>query len=95
MWRQIVTVEDAKAGGCNLFNIERLKFEYSPEDFANLFMCEFIDDGQSMFPLNMLQTCMVDSWEIWQDYKPFHNRPLPTSLYGLVTTLLELVTMLD
>ena len=75
MWRQIVTVEDAKAGGCNLFNIERLKFEYSPEDFANLFMCEFIDDGQSMFPLNMLQTCMVDSWEIWQDYKPFHNRP--------------------
>lgn len=75
MWRQIVTVEDAKAGGCNLFNIERLKFEYSPEDFANLFMCEFIDDGQSMFPLNMLQTCMVDSWEIWQDFKPFHNRP--------------------
>lgn len=75
MWRQIVTVEDAKAGGCNLFNIERLKFEYSVEDFANLFLCEFVDDGQSMFPLSMLQQCMVDTWETWQDYKPFHARP--------------------
>lgn len=75
MWRQIVTVEDAQAGGCNLFNIERLKFEYSPEDFRNLFMCEFVDDGQSMFPLGMLLSCMVDTWDIWNDFKPFHNRP--------------------
>ena len=75
MWRQIVTVEDAKAGGCNLFNIERLKFEYAPDDFQNLFMCEFVDDGQSMFPLSMLQTCMVDTWDKWNDFKPFHNRP--------------------
>lgn len=77
MWRQIVTIHDAKAGGCDLFNIDKLKFEYSPEDFANLLMCEFIDDGASIFPLAMLQPCMVDSWEAWiEDYKPFAMRPL-------------------
>lgn len=75
MWRQIVTVEDAEAGGCDLFNIDRLRFEYSPDDFANLLMCEFVDDGQSMFPLAMLQSCMVDTLEIWDDFKVWHNRP--------------------
>ncbi|MBK0062631.1 MULTISPECIES: terminase large subunit domain-containing protein [unclassified Acinetobacter] len=75
-WRQIVNIHDAKAGGCDLFNIERLKFEYSVEDFNNLFMCEFIDDALSIFPLNMLQSCMIDSWEVWaHDYKPLHLRP--------------------
>lgn len=74
MWRQIVTVEDAKAGGCDLFNIERLKFEYAPDDFQNLFMCKFVDDGQSMFPLSMLQCCMVDTFEVWNDFKPHHAR---------------------
>lgn len=77
MWRQIVTILDAEAGGCDLFDIDELRFEYSAEEFANLLMCQFIDDGASIFPLNMLQPCMVDSWELWQDdFKPFHNRPL-------------------
>lgn len=76
MWRQIVTIYDAEQGGCNLFDIDELKFEYSAEEFANLLLCQFIDDGASIFPLNMLQPCMVDSWEEWQsDFKPFHTRP--------------------
>lgn len=77
MWRQIVTIMDAEAGGCELFDMDELKFEYSAEAFANLLMCEFVDDGASIFPLAMLQPCMVDSWEAWiEDYKPFAMRPL-------------------
>lgn len=75
-WRQIVTVMDAVAGGCDLFDIEQLRMDYSPEEFANLLMCEFIDDGQSVFPLAELQRCMVDSWVVWEDFKPFAQRPL-------------------
>lgn len=74
-WRQVVTVLDALAGGCDLFDIEQLRLEYSPDEFLNLLMCEFIDDGQSMFPLAMMQRCMVDSWAIWEDFKPLAPRP--------------------
>ncbi|MDB0554511.1 terminase family protein, partial [Ralstonia solanacearum] len=35
-WRQIVTVEDAVRGGCNLFDLDQLRLEYSELDFANL-----------------------------------------------------------
>ncbi len=75
IWRQIVTLLDAERGGCNLFDIDELRFEYGPEEFANLLMCEFIDDTASIFPLAELQRCMVDSWEEWTDVKPFTLRP--------------------
>ena len=75
-WRQIVTVEDALRGGCNLFDIDQLRLEYSAEEFENLLMCAFIDDHASVFPLSMLMRCMVDSWEVWEDYRPFLLRPL-------------------
>lgn len=75
-WRQIVTVMDAITGGCDLFDINQLRLDYSPEEFANLLMCVFIDDGQSVFPLADLQRCMVDSWTVWEDFKPFAKRPL-------------------
>lgn len=78
-WRQIVTVHDAVAGGCDLFNIDDLRMEYSPEEFANLLNCEFVDDSQSAFPLDSLQRCMVDSWEVWDDFKPFSPRPVGDS----------------
>jgi uncharacterized protein YjcR len=74
-WRQIVTIEDALAGGCNLFNIDTLKQENSAEDFRNLFMCEFVDDQASVFPFAELQRCMVESAEEWQDFSPFAMRP--------------------
>ena len=75
-WRQIVTVMDALAGGCTLFDIDQLRLEYSPPEFANLLMCQFIDDTMSVFPLNVMQRCMVDSWTVWEDFKPFTARPL-------------------
>lgn len=74
-WRQIVTIEDAIAGGCDLFDIDQLRLEYSDDEFANLLMCEFVDDTQSAFPLAMMQKCMVDSWDVWRDLKPFAPRP--------------------
>lgn len=76
-WKQIVTVYDAEQGGCDLFDIEDLQFEYSPDEFANLFMCEFVDDSQSAFPLALVHPCMVDSWEEWsEDYRPYAPRPV-------------------
>lgn len=75
-WRQIVTVEDAVAKGCDLFDIEQLRREYpSPEEYANLLMCHFIDDSSSIFPLALLMRAMVDSWDLWDDFLPFHDRP--------------------
>nr|WP_046059688.1 terminase family protein [Paracidovorax citrulli] len=75
IWRQIVTIIDAMRGGCNLFDIDELRLEYSPEEFENLLMCGFLDDSYSVFPLAELQKCMVDSWDAWDDFKPFLSRP--------------------
>lgn len=75
-WRQLVTVEDAVAGGCNLFDLDELRREYSAEEYANLLMCQFIDDTASVFKLAELQRCMVDSWEEWaDDFSPLLLRP--------------------
>ncbi|MBX9612416.1 MAG: terminase family protein [Burkholderiales bacterium] len=75
VWRNIVNIIDATRGGCDLFDLEELKLEYTPEEFENLLMCGFIDDSQSIFPLAELQKCMVDSWDAWSDVKPFSQRP--------------------
>ncbi|EPJ56365.1 MAG: terminase, ATPase subunit [Osedax symbiont Rs2] len=75
-WRHIVTVEDAIAQGCNLFDISQLRMEYNDLEYLNLLMCEFVDDNASIFGLMMLQRCMVDSWEEWTDFKPFAPRPV-------------------
>lgn len=75
-WKQIVTVYDAEEGGADFFDIDDLKFEYSQDEFENLFLCEFVDDSQSAFPLTVIRGCMVDSWEVWDDYHPFAPRPV-------------------
>lgn len=74
-WRQIVTVEDALTGGCNLFDLDQLSLEYSPAEYQNLLMCEFVDDEASVFPFKELQGCMIDSLEEWTDFNPYALRP--------------------
>jgi uncharacterized protein YjcR len=74
VWRHMVTVEDAEQQGCNLFDIESLRVEYTKDDFDNLFMCKFIDDSQSVFNLQMLLACTIELDE-WKDYKPNDQRP--------------------
>lgn len=75
VWRNIVNIIDATRGGCDLFDLDELRLEYTPEEFENLLMCGFIDDSHSLFPLGELQKCMVDSWDAWSDVKPFSLRP--------------------
>lgn len=81
IWRQIVTLLDAERDGCDLFDVEELRRENSPADFSNLYLCEFIDDTQSVFPMAIMQRCQVDSWIEWKDHKallarPFGNAPV-------------------
>ncbi|QTX19887.1 terminase large subunit domain-containing protein [Comamonas aquatica] len=75
-FRQIVTMDDAVRQGFHLVDIEELQDEYPPDEYANLFDCEFIDDSNSIFTLALMQPCMVDSWEVWaDDFKPLATRP--------------------
>lgn len=75
VWRNVVTVDDAAAGGCDLFDIEELKAEYSAEEFANLFGCQFVDDSLSAFSFESLKNAMVDSLADWDDFNPQLERP--------------------
>ncbi len=49
VWRHIVNIRDAEEAGCDLFDIEELEDEYAPDEFANLFLCDFVDDSLSAF----------------------------------------------
>jgi uncharacterized protein YjcR len=73
-WRRIITIEDAEREGCNLFNIEQLKVEYSEDEYRQLFMCYFIDDSASVFKFSELEKCLTDLSE-WKDFKPEAERP--------------------
>ncbi|WP_434357389.1 terminase family protein [Parasalinivibrio latis] len=73
-WRYVVTIEDAAAGGCDLFDIEELREEYSGDDFNNLFMCVFVDGADSVFKFSKLEKAMVDI-SCWQDFKTNDDRP--------------------
>lgn len=75
IWRHIVTIEDAMAGGFDLVDLEELRLEYSVDEFENLFLCQFVDDSQSSFPLSLIRPCMVDSWDVWKDFMPYALRP--------------------
>lgn len=74
-WRQVVTVEDAVAAGCDLFDLAQLRIEYSEDEYRQLLMCEFVDDTMSIFSLHQMTACMVDSLVEWPDFKPFAPRP--------------------
>nr|WP_083224526.1 terminase family protein [Sphingomonas panacis] len=76
VWRQIVTIEDAAEKGCDLFNIDELHIEYAPDEFANLLMCQFVDDSLSAFKFNELQRCTVDTMVDWLDFNPIAKRPV-------------------
>ena len=78
IWRDFVTVQDAANDGCDLFDIEELEEENTPDEFANLYMCQFVDDSHSVFNLATLLACATDSMH-WKDYReraarPFNNR---------------------
>ena len=81
IWRNIVTVVDAQEKGCDLFDIDELRIEYSDAEFNNLFMCAFMEAGLSVFKLGQLLGCAVDSNVVWVDFKkgtvrPYGNNPV-------------------
>lgn len=77
VWRQIVTLSDAEAGGCDLFDHDEIRVEHSPEEYANLFDCQFVDDSLSAFKFNQLLACMCDSWVDWAKwFDPMSRRPV-------------------
>lgn len=73
--RIIVPLSEAERRGYDRFDREDLEAEYADDEFANLFECEFIDDSGSYFPMSILESNMVDSWELWHDFKPFDAKP--------------------
>ena len=73
-WRKIVTIHDAMAGGCDLFDIEQLKRENTDEEFKQLYECKFIDDSSSVFQLAQLEKCLADRAD-WRDFDPMADRP--------------------
>lgn len=73
-WRRIITIEDAEHEGCDLFNIEQLKVEYSEDEFRQLFMCYFIDDSASVFKFYQLEKCLTDIFE-WKNFNPDAAKP--------------------
>ncbi|ESQ89994.1 terminase [Asticcacaulis sp. AC460] len=75
IYRQIITLQDAIEAGFDLVDIEELRLQYSIDEFANLFGCEFVDDSKSSFPLSLVKPCMVDSWDVWDDFQPLALRP--------------------
>ncbi|MBF0169307.1 MAG: oxidoreductase [Alphaproteobacteria bacterium] len=78
-WRQLVTVEDAEAQGCDLFDIKVLHIEYNDHDFANLYMCEWVDANESIFGFEEMRLCMVDALDEWEDFSPHLARPFANS----------------
>lgn len=77
-WRKIITILDAMAGGCDLFDLEQLQLEYDEDKFEQLFMCKFIDSTQSAFGLADLERCYSDL-SLWTDYDPDDPRPFGNS----------------
>lgn len=76
IWRQIVTLDDAEAKGCDLFDRAELEADNSPDEFANLYGCQFVDDSSSMFPFALMRRAMVDSWDAWsKEFDAYALRP--------------------
>ncbi len=83
IWRNSVTVEDAAAQGCDLFDIDQLRNEYSDSEFNNLFMCAFMEAGESVFNLDDLLSCAVDSAHKWVDFDITKDRPFLNNVVWL------------
>ncbi|ENF3670445.1 terminase family protein [Escherichia coli] len=73
-WRYVVTLEDAIAGGFNLADIDELRERYNETAFRMLFMCQFVDDKESIFRFEDLERCGGDI-RTWDDFNP--DEPAP------------------
>ncbi|HCT4277561.1 terminase large subunit domain-containing protein [Citrobacter braakii] len=75
-WRQIVTLKDVIDHGWEFTDLEEIQDENTPDEYTNLYMCEFVKEGEAVFSLNQLLSCGADGYDDWQDWKPYAPRPL-------------------
>ncbi|WP_435781768.1 terminase large subunit domain-containing protein [Providencia hangzhouensis] len=78
IWRQIVTIHDALNSGFDLVSLEEIESENTPDDFENLYNCQFVKAGERAFDYNALISRGVDGYnrDVWPDWKPYTHRPL-------------------
>ncbi|MDP2548888.1 terminase large subunit domain-containing protein [Oceanobacter sp. 4_MG-2023] len=80
MYRKIITIHDALAGGADFFDLHQLEIENIPAVFRQLYECEFIDDQNSAFVLDQLLGCAAndDRWHGFNSSaaRPYGNRPV-------------------
>jgi len=76
IWRHMLTLEDAAQQGCDLFDLAEVKDENAPDEYANLYGCQFVDDSLSAFKFNELQRCTVDADVDWRDVNLLSDRPV-------------------
>lgn len=78
IWRQIVTIHDALNSGFDLVSLEEIESENTPDDFENLYNCQFVKAGERAFDYNELFARGVDGYnrDVWPDWKPYTHRPL-------------------
>lgn len=70
-WCQMVTLDDAIAGGAGgRIDKEELRAECSEEEFENLYNCQFVDDSESSFPFSRIAPARVDAFYRWRDFRP-------------------------
>ncbi|EEZ5180811.1 hypothetical protein C3U89_002921 [Escherichia coli] len=75
IWRYIIRLEEAVAGGLSArVNIERVRNRYNPTTYAMLYGCEFVDSKDAVFKFSELVRCEVEM-ETWGDYDPTAARP--------------------
>ena len=82
-WRWIVTLDDAEAMGCNLFDKAQLQLEYSEDEYRQLFDCEFIDEANGVFSYSQMKPCLGErenfppdlaKRRVWIGYDPSRTR---------------------
>ena len=81
IWRSVCTIHDAIEMGWSRVNLDELKQETpDPVLFAITYECAFVDDSNSIFKLNEIMQCGVDT-STWEDFdkhddKPLSNKPV-------------------
>ncbi|MGL5948163.1 MAG: terminase large subunit domain-containing protein [Aeromonas sp.] len=78
IWRQRVTLQQAIEQGFNLADAQQLSDEYSPDEYRNLFACEFVRAGDTAFDYDHVMRAGVDGYaaDVWDDWRPFAPRPI-------------------
>lgn len=74
VWRYVIPLADAVAGGIDDIDIDEIRQSYSKSDYDMLYDCKFTDDKTSAFQFDQLLACGTDD-STWQDHDTQAARP--------------------